>query len=173
MKKTFFLSVLFGISVFFSSCVAKKEPTQILSQPSQSLNSTEFLLNQVKDRQKLTFLYQQKGLIFEVVNTDQSIRQGLSGRETIGSDGMLFIFSQKYRQNFWMKEMLFDLDLVWLSDLQVVEITRNVPKPPQPSTPESQLPNYAPQTPINMVLELPAGEAKKMKLQVGDTFILK
>ena len=73
-------------------------------------------------------------LTVEVVNTLLSIQQGLSDRQEIGSDGMLFILPAKAIQSFWMPRMHFDLDILWFSDETLTQITPNVPAPP-PNTP--------------------------------------
>ncbi len=107
----------------------------------------------------------------EVVATPEKMALGLSGRDQIGSDGMLFIFAEKRPLSFWMKEMRFPLDMVWIADNQVIEITRNVPIP-EPGTPLSQLPRYSPQKPADMVLEIPAGKAKELGIDSGSTVFL-
>ncbi len=103
----------------------------------------------------------------EVVNTPASITQGLSGRDEIGATGMLFIFNHAQKPSFWMREMKFDLDLIWISHNQVVEITPDVPAP-QPNTPLTALPLYQPQQEVELVLEVPAGKAAEMGVQPGD-----
>lgn len=103
----------------------------------------------------------------EVVNSNNSIIQGLSGRPEIGSDGMLFIFKQIYTPTFWMKEMRFDLDFVWIRNNVVVDLTTRVPAP-QPGTPLIFLDRYSPQKAVNMVLEIPAGTVEKLQFKIGD-----
>jgi uncharacterized protein len=112
-----------------------------------------------------------KKLQLEIVNTPQSIEQGLSGRDEIGADGMLFIFDQSKIPQFWMKEMKFDLDLVWIRELIVVEITENVTAPDL-NTPLSQLTTYTPKQPVDMVLEVEVGKAKEWGLMVGDEVLI-
>jgi len=108
------------------------------------------------------------GLIeVEVVNTAQTTQQGLSGRDQIGSDGLLFVFNQKSYQQFWMKKMKFDLDIIWLEDLRVVDITSNVP---HPHLPADSLRIYSPKVPVNGVLEVPGGTVQRWQLKIGDTF---
>lgn len=107
----------------------------------------------------------------ELVNTQSSIEQGLSGRAELGADGMLFVFAQKHIPSFWMKEMQFDLDFVWLSGGQVVDLTANVPAP-APNTPLSELPTYSPVQPVDWVLELPAGLIEQWQIKLSDIFVL-
>lgn len=107
-------------------------------------------------------------LSVEVVNTPQSITLGLSGREAIRADGMLFVFQEKKPVAFWMKEMKFDLDMIWIANGKVLGFVENVPKP-LPETPLEQLPLYRPHTDVEMVLELPAGKVKELSIQEDDT----
>jgi phosphatidylglycerol:prolipoprotein diacylglycerol transferase len=100
----------------------------------------------------------------EVVNTPASMTQGLSDRNEIGSDGMLFIFPNPGPLRFWMRRMHFDLDMVWIRKGKIIGITSNV-SAPQPLTPESLLPSYASPSDADMVLELPAGTAEKLGLE--------
>ena len=103
----------------------------------------------------------------EVVDTPDSITQGLSGREQIGSQGMLFLFGRSQQANFWMKDMKFNLDLVWINDEKIVGITNNVLHP-KPNTPDSQLPTYFSPQVVDMVLEVPAGFAQEEGWQTGN-----
>lgn len=98
-----------------------------------------------------------RALTVEIVNTPESLAQGLSGRSEIGVDGMLFVFDQPHVTGFWMKDMLFNLDLIWIKDGRVVEITRDAVKPGPGQTSTSTLPVYSPAQPIDLVLEVPAG----------------
>jgi hypothetical protein len=95
--------------------------------------------------------------------------QGLSGRETLAPrGGMLFIFEQEGKHTFWMKEMRFPLDLVWIgAGCIVVDLTRNVP-PQAPAQTLNELPLYRPVAPARYVLEINAGEADLVGLRPGD-----
>ena len=104
----------------------------------------------------------------EVVNTNASITQGLSDRQTIGSDGMLFVMPAKSFYSFWMPRMHFDLDLVWLNDQKIVEIIKNVPAEPA-DKPMALLPLYTNQKLANLVLEFAAGTVEKDNLSVDST----
>ena len=103
----------------------------------------------------------------EVVNSPSSIAQGLSGRPEIGADGMLFLMPARGEVQFWMPDMQFDLDLVWIDRGQIVGITRNVPRPP-PGTSKLDLPLYPSPTAVEWVLEVEAGFAEANGWQIGD-----
>ena len=93
----------------------------------------------------------------EIANTPEKRTQGLSGRQSLPQNsGMLFIFDIPYIPSFWMYNMNFALDFVWIRDNTIVDITENVP-PPIAGTPDSELLLYTPNAPVNMMLELNAG----------------
>lgn len=81
---------------------------------------------------------------------------GLSNHKNLCLEcGMLFVFPQKEIKKFWMKDMDFPIDIIWLNDNKVVGITSNLPVPKngeQPVTATST-------GPVNYVLELNAGMA--------------
>lgn len=106
-------------------------------------------------------------LTVEVVVSDWAIEQGLSGRSVVPADGLLFVMPERSVPRFWMKEMLFNLDIVWIDGMTIVDITNNVPAP-DPKTPFSELPVYSPNQPVTAVLEIPAGQAQQYNLQIGD-----
>lgn len=91
--------------------------------------------------------------------------RGLSGRPSLAADqGMLFIFDAPARYSFWMKEMHFPLDMIWIRDGHIVDITTDVP-PPQPG--QTVLPTYFPVEPADRVLEVNAGFAQAHGLRTG------
>jgi uncharacterized membrane protein (UPF0127 family) len=112
-----------------------------------------------------------RDLYVEVVSTPAEITQGLSGRDVIGSDGMLFVFDEALVPSFWMKEMRFPLDMVWIRDGVVVDVHRDVPAPGA-GTAEAALPRYQPSEAVDMVLELPAGSAQEWGVAPGSSFVL-
>lgn len=126
-------------------------------------------LNQppINDHALLQINLGKKELTIEIVNTPTSITQGLSNREQIGSDGMLFILPQTTIPTFWMKEMRFDLDLIWLRNNQVVDISRKAVRP-ESNESLANLAIYSPSTPANMVLEVNAGQADTWEIKIGD-----
>ncbi len=107
----------------------------------------------------------------EVVKTGEERQKGLSGRTTLDANsGMLFVFAQKkVFPSFWMKDMLFPLDIIWIADGKVTKIDKNVPIPKPEANQLSTLALYNPDKPIDYVLEVNAGFSDKNKFQVGDS----
>lgn len=106
----------------------------------------------------------------EQARTPAERAQGLSGRESLDADaGMLFVYEDELQPGFWMREMRFPLDFIWISaEGIVVDLTEDVP-PPAPSTADSDLPLYRPDTPARYVLEVNAGLVREAAVSVGDT----
>jgi uncharacterized membrane protein (UPF0127 family) len=110
-------------------------------------------------------------LIFpvEVAAESEKRIKGLSGRASLESGtGMLFIFEKSDRFRFWMREMEFSLDIVWISSgCKVVDISVDVPFP-DPDTALNDLPRYSPEALARYVLEINSGEALALGVGVGD-----
>lgn len=87
--------------------------------------------------------------------------QGLSGRPSLAADrAMLFVYPEDRPRTFWMPDMHFPLDMVWIrSDCVVDGVTSDVPNPPL-DTPRDQLPRYPSTGPVRFILEINAGQAE-------------
>ena len=91
---------------------------------------------------------------------------GLSKYKNLSKDmGMLFLFEKKDYYSFWMKQMEFPIDIIFIQDGKIVTIYKNV-EPPKSEN--GGLLIYKPKEPSNMVLEINAGLSSKYKLKVGD-----
>jgi len=101
----------------------------------------------------------------EVAVSDKAKAKGLSGRLTMGENqAMLFVFKEPVKIGFWMKDMHFPLDIVWILDQRVVAITKKVPVEKN----NQNLKIYYPPQPINYVLEVGAGWTDKYHIKIGD-----
>lgn len=106
----------------------------------------------------------------EIADTPDERRRGLSGRLFLASDqGMLFIFPQSDYYGFWMPDMHFPIDIVWIGEgLRVVGIHENV----LPLEPGQGAIWYYPPQPVRYVLEVNAGFAASRGIRVGDPVML-
>lgn len=103
-------------------------------------------------------------LVVELAQTPAQWEKGLSGRRTLqGIDGMLFLFPHYHIPLFWMKDAHIPLDMIWIKDNQVLEITSDV-QPDSSATP----PTYSPSQNIDTVLEVPAGWSRANNIQTGN-----
>ncbi len=100
----------------------------------------------------------------ELAETEEEREKGLSNRESMGeNEGMLFLFDKPGFYRFWMKDMKFSLDFIWIRDNRVIGINKNVP-PAQSDNP----PILTPGQEVDSVLEIPAGICDKYRIQTGD-----
>lgn len=100
----------------------------------------------------------------QVVDTKASLERGLSGRAQLtNEEGMFFVFEKPDNYGFWMKDMLFPIDIIWFdSNFKITYISKSV----FPTTyPEIFYPN----TPSLYVLEIKAGESDLLNLKIGDS----
>jgi uncharacterized membrane protein (UPF0127 family) len=106
-----------------------------------------------------------KGEVFcvYVANTEGTRTRGLSVFDELKSDeGMLFVFEKSGGYGFWMKDMKFAIDIVWIdSKKRVVHIENNV-------LPESYPQVFYPQSESLYVLEFISGTVGRINLQKGD-----
>jgi uncharacterized protein len=124
----------------------------------------------VSTRQSKTLSVGDKATVtIEIADTPEKQQRGLSYRESLEeSAGMLFSFNAPTRPAFWMFEMKFPLDMIWIRDNSIVFIHENVPAPTS-GTPDSELPVYQPPVDIDSILEVNAGWVKKNGIVVGDS----
>ncbi len=100
----------------------------------------------------------------EIADDDQERSKGLMQRNSLPQNaGMLFIFPRKERYSFYMKNMLFPIDIVWINENTVVDISENIPV----ALTQTYTPLYQPKVPVDKVLEINAGEAKRVGITTG------
>ena len=100
----------------------------------------------------------------EVADTMLAQERGLSGHAPLAADeGMVFLFDRPEKYAFWMKDMTFPIDIIWIMDGAIADITPDVPVP----TPGVSLPTFAPKVPVDTVLEVNAGFARQHGLRIG------
>ncbi len=102
-------------------------------------------------------------LTVEIADTAEKKMQGLSGRYSMMEDeGMIFIFTPPAIPGFWMKDMNFPLDMIWIdANWHIVGITKNIPPDSFPKT-------FNPPSPIVYVIEVNAGWTDKNNISIGD-----
>ena len=106
--------------------------------------------------------------VVDLALTSDERAQGLSGRPSLDTDrAMLFVYDRDHLRRFWMPDMHFPLDMVWIrADCTVAGVTADVPNPPL-DTPRDQLPRYPASEPVRFVLEINAGQAETHEIIPG------
>ncbi len=113
-------------------------------------------------------------ILAEVVKTEAEQARGLGERTSIGvNEGMLFLFPKPGNYGFWMKDMYFPIDIVWIASSTVVGVSADVPPPLSMNVPDNSLPVYYPPALADAVLELHADRAAILSLKAGDILSIK
>lgn len=104
----------------------------------------------------------------EVADSPEEWITGLSGRPRLpDGTGMLFVYPDRVVRTFWMKDMQFPLDIIWIDGQVVVKVDRNAP--PEGSRPSR---SYSSHWPVDVVLEVPGGSAGRWGIKPGDRLSL-
>lgn len=104
-----------------------------------------------------------KILKVELADTEEEQIKGLSGRQKIeNGTGMLFVFKKPSVNYFWMKDMNFPIDIIWIDEnFQIINIEKNV-------KPESYPTTFGPKEDSKYVLEVEALFSEKNNLKLGE-----
>lgn len=143
MKKRFALVIALGLIIlsFGSYLASKKNKTAIVSIGGHKFSS-------------------------EIAQSSNEREKGLGNKKSLCADcAMLFIFPQKGEYSFWMKDMKFNLDIIWLYEEKVAYIAKNVSyKDPYSINPGVE---------ADKVLEINAGLSDKYGISIGDKMEVK
>ncbi len=158
-SKIFFVLALTSISMISSGCY--KQDHELLRPKVQSEATT------IEENYNTKLIVADKNILVEVVNNDVNRQQGLSYRKNLlDKNGMLFDFTNTNTRtpSFWMKDMNFDIDIIWINKDKIIGITSNVPAPKN----NSPLPTYSPPSEITHVLEVNSGWSDRNNIKIGD-----
>jgi len=99
--------------------------------------------------------------------TPDSQSKGLSIKDSLNeNEGMLFIFESPQKYSFWMKDMKFPIDIIWINSTgKIVHIEKNL----SPCYLLLPCPSYAPNNDSLYVLEVVSNFTNKFGVSVGDS----
>lgn len=101
-----------------------------------------------------------------IAKTDKEKEIGLSEKKSLQQDfGMLFPFERADYYSFWMKNVQFPIDMIFINGKKIVKIYQNV-QPPVAK--EESLAIYKPEKPADKVLEINGGLSQKYNFKEGD-----
>ena len=130
-----------------------------------SLTTTDLFSGKIKYSRAIVTTPSGIEINVEVADTFSKRRLGLGKRTSLNKNwGMLFVFEQMGRHSFWMKDMNFSLDIIWLDNNRIVHIQKNA----KPNIIGQEFPIFKPLPLANFVLEIAAGRANELKLNKGD-----
>ena len=107
----------------------------------------------------------------EIADTDEKKILGLGNRDFLEENsGMLFSYPEKSTPGFWMKDMRFPIDIVWIDlEMKVSGIVKDF----QPCEPDEFCPVVYPDEEIIYVLEINSGLSEAYGFEEGDEILLK
>jgi uncharacterized membrane protein (UPF0127 family) len=105
-------------------------------------------------------------IFVDIALTDKQQQDGLSVKNFMNeNEGMLFFLGNPTKASFWMKNMHFPIDIIWLDEnFSIVHIEDAL----KPCTMAFYCPSYKPLKESLYVLETIAGFANKHHLTIGD-----
>ncbi len=109
--------------------------------------------------------FEQACFYLEVADTPETRSRGLMFQEELAENqAMLFVFPETGIYEFWMKNTLIPLDIIWLdSEKKVIFVEHNA----HPCRKE-ECPLFGPKLPSKYVLEIQGGLAEKINIEIGD-----
>jgi uncharacterized membrane protein (UPF0127 family) len=115
------------------------------------------------DRFVKVFLPDGTAITAELAATPAERELGLMFRDRLDQDqGMLFVFDREELNSFWMLNMKFPIDIIWLNaEKRIVHIEAQVPP-----CPREPCPSYPTPAPALYVLELQSGAAAEHDLKL-------
>ena len=166
---------------------------------SQSLNSTNLELGTYENEYATsTVIINDTEIILRIADSFSSREKGLSGferdldvdnginlprqKQTFGNkDGMIFIFPKEDTLSFWMKDMNFPIDILWLkkaeegkeeSNNDMDGITYEIVDLSENFDPSSYPESISNKELASIVIELPQGLIEELQIEKGDTITL-
>lgn len=97
----------------------------------------------------------------EVARSEADKSKGLGGRGSIGEPGaMLFVYDNPQNLCFWMKDMRFPIDIIWLdANKKIIKIEEAV-------SPRTYPDSFCSSSPAQFVLELPEGKSREIGMKL-------
>jgi uncharacterized protein len=106
----------------------------------------------------------------DVPVTNELMAKGLAVKNQLKeNEAMLFVFEDPAKHSFWMKDMKFPIDIIWLdSDGKVTHIEQNL----QPCVSAFICPDYTPDLDSQYVLETVPGFTQRHNISAGNSIEL-
>ncbi|NJL12724.1 MAG: DUF192 domain-containing protein [Microscillaceae bacterium] len=162
MKKAFLFSLCAGlwILLFLGACQTEttsqkknSRPNPVAAPPSFSSEGELYFLRGQDTLQKIQI---------EIADNENEKSQGLMNRPQLPAQGgMLFVFEEEAERQFWMRNTLISLDILYLNAAkEIVHIAAY-------TQPESDAPIPS-QKPAQYVVEVNAGFCESHQIKPGD-----
>jgi uncharacterized membrane protein (UPF0127 family) len=165
----FLLIIAFGLVYWFWQEPIKTQYWPMLkdnlSWLSEKVGFQKTTKETIAQHEKATvmFLASGKTVSVEVVNKESDRNKGLSKRMSLSKDaGMLFVYDQPVKPSFWMKDVYFPLDIIFISeDFEILEFKENL------KSCINSCQFYTPSEPIQYALEVNGGYVTNNGIELG------
>jgi len=153
------VTTLFAIALVFAG-----RKSSILNQNQIGFFNVQETIN--KDRRG-TVNINGNLISVSIADSPESTTKGLSGVLSMPqNEGKFFIFTEESQYSFWMKDMNFPIDIIWINrNNTIVDIHKNIYPETYPAT-------FSPAFPALMVLEVNAGYVDNHNIGIGDSVTL-
>lgn len=143
-----------------SSTTPVKATSTLAASASTSLSRADIIYNWYTPLTPLTL--GSASLQASIADTEADREEGLSGTPSLPEGVVkLFIFDTAAPWAFWMKDMSYPIDIIWLDATKtVIHIEHDL-------TPDSYPATYAPPSPALYVIETPASYATSAHITLG------
>ncbi len=125
------------------------------------------ILNFISKKEKEVFSQARiKGVVIdlEIADSNYERYRGLSHRSGLAPySGMLFLFPDKQKRSFVMRDMNFSLDIVFIDENRITDIYQNLP-----FAKDQQEILYSSSVPVDKVLELPGNFCEENNISISD-----
>ncbi len=138
------------------------------SQLQQTLDPEEETISGNDSYQRVNITVNEQVLFADVSTTNEQRTKGLTVKDALAeNEAMLFVFDNEAKHRFWMKDMKFPIDIMWIgSDKTVIDIENSV----QPCSYGLLCSTYEPEGDSLYVLETAGGFAQRYGIVKG-TFV--
>lgn len=158
--KYFLTALIFVIVVLFVNRLLLNSAIAPPHSISSYQEKTDFSVPSVKVGNTRVFV--------ELATSGAALQQGLSGRNSLAQDkGMLFVFQKPDIYRFWMPDMRFPIDIIWMNENKVIDIDENVSNEFNPDNPVF----FTPSSPAQYALEVNAGFTRSHNINIGDAVV--
>lgn len=162
LKIVFIIAVLFLIVSFVSNW-EKRHTLSLIEKNNQIAESVTRRASVFSGEEKIPAKIGEASIFLERAVTSEERELGLSYRESLREDsGLLFVFDALDFYGFWMKDMKFPIDIIWLdSNFKIVDIEEGV-------RPESYPKVFTPKFKSLFVLEVNSGFVRENDIKIGE-----
>lgn len=157
------------IGVFYN--ISKIDINKISkNQNKNKVESGKVIESLILEDYSNTLKINENKFLIEKVEGKEKTQMGLSDRVSMCAEcGMLFIFEEESNYAFWMKDMNYDLDIIFINaDKKIVNIFSDVKKEGYNKVEPNKSEKIRNTEKAKYVLELNAGVVKYKNIKVGD-----